>query len=388
MSIRGFFRNFLDKDKTVTVNVSYSKELEAAAIESYALSVVINLVSNLLSKCEVQTFEDEKPVRKSLWYKLNVLPNKNQSKLEFWRELWARLILAGEVLVIPWRGDLLIADGFSRDDKVVISTLFQNISRQTYSFGNLLMDEVFYYKLNDPTARFTINSILSGYAKLIAATQSAVIADNGLKGTLDVPAQARGSPTFEKDFQALMNDYFKSFFKADNAVLPLYNGMKFNPLTLQAKTVSRTTEYEALFTDAIKRVAQALGVSPALLGGDIAGIKEALDLTLTSCIDPLAQGVSAMLTARNYNDRDITGSGKYIRIDTGKIKHIDILESAPHIEKLISSGYSSIDELRAMTGLHETGESWAQQHWITKNYEKIETAAAGGEDNESTDQTI
>lgn len=349
---------------------------------------MINLVSNLLSKCEIQTFEDERPVRKSLWYKLNVLPNKNQSKLEFWRELWARLILAGEVLVIPWRGDLLIADGFSRDDKVVINTLFQNISRQTYSFGNLLMDEVFYYKLNDPTARFTINSILSGYAKLIGATQSAVIADNGLKGTLDVPAQARGSPTFEKDFQALMNDYFKSFFKADNAVLPLYNGMKFNPLTLQAKTVSRTTEYEALFTDAIKRVAQALGVSPALLGGDIAGIKEALDLTLTSCIDPLAQGMSAMLTARNYTDREITGGGKYIRIDTGKIKHIDILESAPHIEKLISSGYSNIDELRAMTGLHETGEKWAQQHWITKNYEKIETAAAGGESDENNDQTV
>ena len=387
MSIRGFFRNFLDKDKTVTVNVSYSKELEAAAIESYALSVVINLVSNLLSKCEIQTFEDRKPVRKSLWYKLNVLPNKNQTKAEFWRELWQRLILAGEVLVIPWRGDLLIADGFSREDKVVINTLFQNISRQTYSFGNLLMDEVFYYKLSDSTVRMTINSILSGYAKLIAATQSAVIADNGLKGTLDVPAQARGSPTFEKDFQALMNDYFKSFFKADNAVLPLYNGMKFNPMTLQAKTVSRTTEYEALFTDAIKRVAQALGVSPALLGGDIAGIKEALDLTLTSCIDPLAKGVSAMLTARNYTDREVT-AGKYINIDTGRIKHIDILESAPHIEKLISSGYSNIDELRALTGLHEVGTDWARQHWITKNYEKIETAAAGGEENEDNDQTV
>lgn len=386
MGIRGFFRNFLDKDKTVTVSVEYSKDIEEAAIESYALSVVINLVANLLSKCEILTYEDSKPVRKSLWYTLNVLPNRNQSKAEFWREYWQKLILCGEVLVIPKRGELFIADGFSRDDKVIISTKFSEISRQTYNFGTLLMDEVFYYKLNDPTARFTINSILGGYAKLIGATQSAVMSDAGLKGTLDVPAQARGSPTFEKDFKDLMQEYFKSFFKSDNAVLPLYNGMKFNPLQLAAKTVSRTTEYETLFSDAIKRCAQALGVAPALLGGDIAGIKEALDLTLTACIDPLAQGISAMLTARNYEQAEVIKGGKCIKIDTSTIKHIDIIELGANIDKLIASGFSSIDEVRAAAGLHELGEPWSQQHWITKNYDKVETA--GGEENENNDQTV
>ena len=55
MGIRGIFRDFLDRNKTVTVNVAYSQDIEQAAIESYALSVVINLISNLLSKCEIQT---------------------------------------------------------------------------------------------------------------------------------------------------------------------------------------------------------------------------------------------------------------------------------------------------------------------------------------------
>lgn len=381
MGIRGIFRDFLDRNKTVTVNVAYSQDIEQAAIESYALSVVINLISNLLSKCEIQTYEDGKPVKKSFWYRLNVLPNKNQSKTEFWREIWQRLILSGEVLIVPQRGELYIADGFSRDDKVIVSTKFTNIGRQTYNFGTLLMDEVFYYKLNDPTARFTINSILSGYAKLIGATQNAVIADTGLKGTLEVPQQARGSPTFEKDFNELMNDYFKTFFKSNNAVIPLFNGMKFNPTSLTAKTVSRTTEYETLFTDAIKRCAQALGVAPALLNGDIAGIKEALDLTLTACIDPLAQGMGAMLTARNYEPQEVYKNGKFVKIDTSAVKHIDIIECAENIDKLIASGYQSIDEVRKETGLHELGTDWSRKHWITKNYADI-SDPAGGDNND------
>lgn len=378
--LRSFFRDFLDRKKTIEVNADYDSGIEEASIQVFALNTVINLIANVLSSCEIRTFDGEKPVKKSLWYTLNELPNRNQTKAEFWREFWQRLMLYGEVLVIPRNGRLIIADGFTREDKVVIDTMFTGVTRDTYNFGTLFMSEVFYYKYSDTSARFVVNDVLSQYSRLISSSAKSVIADSGLKGTLEVSMQARGSPNFEEDFQKLMNEYFRRFFKNDNGVLPLFGGTKFTPLQAQNRTTSRAAEYKTLFDDALKRCAQAFGVSPALVSGDIAGIEEGLNYTLTACIDPLANGVSAMFTARNYEPEHIYSKGKYIKIDTSHIKHIDVLGMAGNIDKLISCGFSDIDEVRDMCGLYTFGEEWSRQHYITKNYDRIENV--GGDESE------
>jgi len=378
--IRTFFRSFLS-DKAVEITpADYAQDAETAAIEAYALNTVIDLVAGLLASCELRIFENGQPVKRWLWYRLNVLPNRNQTAAEFWLEVWRRLLFFGEVLIVPREptDELIIADSFTTEPYIAFDTVFSNISRDGFELGRRTMSEVYYLNRRSPRTQSALANILAGYSKLINSAADAVSNDSGTKGILNITAQAQQAQGFEERYKTLMNDYFRSWFKNKNAVLPLWGGMTFTPSqTKSTSSTSRVTEYKTLFDDAVKRVAAVYGVAPALLSGDVAGLDEALNYTFTGCIDPLAKAMSTMLTARNFDDRDIV-SGSRISADTSCIEHTGIFRIAANIDKLLSSGMYSIDELRERLGDHALGEDWSEMHYLTKNYDGIE--ATGGEE--------
>ena len=51
------------------------------------------------------------------------------------------------------------------------------------------------------------------------------------------------------------------------------------------------------------------------------------------------------------------------------------------IDKLISSGMYSVDDLLIKVGDLPKGTEWSEKHWITKNYQDI-NALEGGEQDE------
>lgn len=378
MGIKTFFRDFLDEEKTVEVNVGYGTDKQAAAVEAFALYTVIGFIADILASCEFRTYSDSKPVKNKLWHTLNILPNRNSTKAEFWQEYWQRLLLFGEALIVPRNGELIIAESFVKDEYVAFDTVFRQIQRNDFDMGALRASEVFYIKRSAGAVRTVVSSVLSGYAELIGSAADVVKNEGSNKGTLEIPALAKGKD-FEEHYRRLMEEYFKTFFKNKNAVIPLHSGMKYIPVNASKGTTSSANNYKTLFDDAVKRCAQAYGVAPALVSGDVAGIDDALKLTLTTCIDPLAEAAGAMLTARNYTAEQILDKGKYIKLDTSGIEHMNVFSLAANIDKLISDGMYSIDELRLKLGDYALGEEWSSKHYITKNYEEI--GAAGGETN-------
>ena len=67
------------------------------------------------------------------------------------------------------------------------------------------------------------------------------------------------------------------------------------------------------------------------------------------------------------------------KVCTNNLKHLDVLEMANAVDKLIASGFYSTNELREKTGEERIPEAWADKHTRTKNYETIE---GGGNSNE------
>ena len=62
---------------------------------------------------------------------------------------------------------------------------------------------------------------------------------------------------------------------------------------------------------------------------------------------------------------------------------IDILDIANAIDKLLSSGFTCINDLRILIGLDPIDEEWANQFFMTKNYAPIEellNALKGGDE--------
>ncbi len=60
------------------------------------------------------------------------------------------------------------------------------------------------------------------------------------------------------------------------------------------------------------------------------------------------------------------------------MKYFDILESSTSMDKLFSNGYSH-NEINEFIGLPRIDEEWADEHYITKNYQNAEVALEGGD---------
>ena len=140
---------------------------------------------------------------------------------------------------------------------------FTQISRGDITFNRKYkMSDVLYLRYTNSDAMQIISSIFGMYEKLISVASDKYIKAGGQKGTLEIPAAAMGDKDFEKRYTKLMNEHFGSFFKSTNAVLPLWNGMKYTAVTSDSvkKTTNEISDISKLVDDALSRAAQAYKV--------------------------------------------------------------------------------------------------------------------------------
>ena len=183
-------------------------------------------------------------------------------------------------------------------------------------------------------------------------------------------------------FDDLINEKFKKFLESDNAIVPIGEGQDLTEFS-NSKTYSNesTRDIRAMIDDVFAFTARAFGIPPALMSGDVQGVKDALDQFLTFCIDPLADMLQEEINRKTYTKEQFL-RGDYVQIDTKQIKHIDIFYASTSIDKLISSGVFCVNDILKMLGLPIIDEDWAWEHVLTKNYSPFENllkALEGGE---------
>ena len=139
-------------------------------------------------------------------------------------------------------------------------------------------------------------------------------------------------------------------------------------------TQRSTRDIRSMVDDIFAFTANAFGIPPVLLLGDVAGTQDAMNRWLTTCIDPLCDLLQEEITRKRYGFEKWK-RGNYLRIDTTTIIHFDMFANAANIEKLIGSGAYSINDVRAAAGQDEIDEDWAKKHFLTLNISTIENAA-------------
>lgn len=386
MKVMEWLRGLISGLKPGTIDIATYREdwQSKIALEAFALLSAAEMVARLLAKCEFKTYRDGKEVRGAEWVSLNVKPNKNQTSTEFWQEVVCRLLFKNEVLwIVNTDGQKIIAEDFSKKEFAVFETVFHDVERKEFVFSkSFRSSEVFYLRYNTVSKQAFVDNLFHMYESLISTASEKYHKSGGEKGVLEVAAKAKGNrKEYEETFRQLMNDYFKTYFTQRNAVLPLHEGYTYKPSTSDAakKYSNEISDINNLVDAALARAAQAYQIPPALIRGDVAGIKDAYDVLLTNCIDPLAYMISEELTGKMFTSEEIA-RGCEIVADTSCIKHIDIFDIAPNAEKLIGCGMLDIDETREKAGLHPTGAEWAKEHYLSLNYQRIEDAVKGGEE--------
>ena len=390
-----FFRGIFKKDFMDTpvdfasYRSSVSEDETYVAIQAHALFTVIDLIATLLSKCDFKVYKNGEEYRKQMYDILNFQPNRNQNAVEFKKEIFTKLLYRKEVLVVQKKDQLLIADTYNCEERVLKDYLFTEVSRQDFTFNNAFsMRDVIFLKYGNVNIDKFMDNIFDFYTKLMATAAKKYMRSAEEKGILKVSARAQGDPSYEDTFKELMNEYFKEYFGKGNSVLPLFEGYEYAPGTAEStkKYSNEITDVCTIFEQALIRAAQAYKVPPSLVRGDVASINDAYNVMLTNCIDPIAELVSRELTIKLFSQEERI-KGCSIEVDTTSVKHTDLFDIASGADKLIASGATSINEVRHHAGLKEIDEEFADIHYITKNYQTADMAANGEEDSNNANNS-
>ncbi len=371
--------NFNLDDKDID---EYSLLVFDIYIREMAFWSAVNLVANAISKCEFKTFVNNNEVKDREYYLWNVEPNRNQNSSRFLNKLIAKLYRNNEALIVEVNGQLLVADNFIRKPYALYDDVFSQVQIEEFTFDRTFtQSEVLYYQLNEENIRKLVNGLYESYSKLITYSMKAYQRSKGTKGIFKYDTIPAAGTEERKAFDALINEKIKKWMESDNAALPLGRGQEWKELEHKTYSSETTRDIRAQIDDIFDFTARAFSIPPALLRGDVQDTSKAIDQLLTFCIDPLVDMIQEEIN-RKRNGYAGFSQGTYLKIDTKCIKHVDLLSVATAIDKLIGSGAFCINDIRKAVGDEPINEAWANQHFITKNYETVEnalTALEGGE---------
>lgn len=351
--------------------IVYYKELAMHIAKSY--------IANAISKCEFLCYENGKEVHNELYYALNVSPNPNQNSSQFLNKLVNTLYDKNEVLVVPRKSNLYIADSFVIEKVALRDNVFSNICIEDSAIGrSYKASDVFYFKLDDQSVRRLVDGIYGSYDQLMTCAIAAYKRSNGQKYKLVMESMKAGDKDFAERFNTVIKSQLQEFVSSDSAVYPQFRGTDLQPISGGGNASS--SDVIALRKEMFDMVAQALRIPLPMMYGNITNMNEIVKVFLSFCIDPLADMLSEELT-RKTNTFSTWNNGKNCVVcDTSRINHIDILDVADKADKLISSGVGSIDDVRKIIGWRELETEFSTKHWITKNYSDA-TEALNGEVN-------
>ena len=360
------------KNNKVPITCASMDILGEIYIRELAFNLVVNKIANAISKCQMNIYTDKKRDRNEEWYRWNVSPNPNQSAPVFWTKLIYQLYDNNEALIIPINGNLYVADSFIVNKQYAFYDYrFESIQIDDFSLSRAFrQNEVFYFQLNNKKMVTYLNGTMTLYTGLIKAAYSSYMASNGNKGFLKISQFAEQEDDFQEYFNQLVNEDFKKFFESSNAVMPLYEGYEYESLG-NTGTQTNTRDIKSLIDDVIQTTANAFNMPTSIAIGNVQDTSKAIDEFLTFCIDPLIRILEAEITRKSFTQSQVI-NGSYVKFDTTAIKHIDLLDVATAIDKLISSGCFTINDIRKTIGADEIDEPWANQFFMTKNYSTIE----------------
>ena len=318
-------------------------------------------------------------VKKEDYYLLNIAPNKNENASLFWHKVIRKMIRNPKgALVVELRGELHCAEDFSiKEERPVLGNLYDGVVLD----GNLQLqkifraEEVFLFKMEDENVKALIDGLYEEYDKLLQTAARAFRDTNGRKFKFKVNGTKQGDEEFNEEFKTVISKEIKAYMENEYATYVEYDGEVLEEQTEKQRVNS--DDVIKLRKDVFEIVGQAIKIPQSLMTGNVTSVKDVMDVFLTFAVDPWADTIAEVLNKRATVWEYMKGN--YYKVDTGKIKHRDIFDLAPNVEKLVGSSVLNPDEVREELDRQPLETEWSQTYYMTKNIAKTEDVAEGVE---------
>lgn len=370
MNANDFFLRAFGKKATLNIKTQIEEQFTEVFFKELATACAINMIANTVAKCEIRTFINGLPEKREEYFLWNYEPNQNENSSDMIQKFITNLCYDNEALIVEVNGKLYVADNFTRKKYAFYDDVFTNIVIGDITLQkSFAASDVIYMQLNNMDARQRLEGSYTSYGKTVAQAVRTVLRTGGQKGILDIDAATSAQPDFQAQLQELMDERFKPFFEANNAVLPLTNGYTYTDVTKNSQSMPTPADLNERINYEFEMAGRAYRIPKALVLGDVSDVEKITKNFLTFAIDPICEKFGEELTRKRYGAKQFA-RGNYIDVNTNCIQHIDIFEQATNSDKLISCGLYCIDELRVKLGDTALNEEWSKRHYITKNYEE------------------
>lgn len=385
MGLREWVRGFFGSGKTLTLDSNCYELALDYFYKKLAVDSCIDLIANALTRCEFQAFEKGKEKRGENHYLLNVQPNQNQNASEFMHSLVNHLVNRNECLVIMQNKQLYIADSFNVKKFALKENIYNDITIDDFTFDKSFNEsEVFHFKLNDRNIMQVIDGMYSSFGKLLASSIDYYKRKNNKRLLIKGDFLRAQDPETQAAIDEMFEGQLKSWFNADKvgSAFQLQDGYVIEDMSDSKNGVSNNStsrDVSDLISDIFNYVAIAFHVPIGILKGDVADIEKQMDSFLAFCINPIAELIQDEFNRKMYTKEEYI-QRTYLKIDTTKIKVVDITKLATALDKLFAIGGLSINDILIILGREPLEEEWANKRFVTKNYQEADSLE-GGENN-------
>lgn len=360
----------------------YEDLTEKIQMKQLAIQTCVNLIAKSISQSEFKIMQKENSIKDSAYYRLNVRPNKNMSSSFFWQTVVHKLIHDNECLIIQTdTEDLLIADSFSKNEFALFEDTFSEVVVGGFEFKRTFKrSDVIYIPFNNDALMDAVDGLYRDYGELFARIMDFQKRKGQIRGIVNVEnITDKGDKSTER-IQNYINKVFKSFRDNSVSIIPQQKGFDYKEIGAN-QPVASVDEINKVTDGFLNQVAKALGIPIALLIGEMADVEKQTKNLMIFCINPLLKKITDELTGVFFTEEEYLQEG--LKIVAGGLSYNNIFDVAASVDKLLSSGTFTINQIREKLGEEPSVNPMCDKHFITKNYQTLEeNEASKGGDNE------
>lgn len=349
-------------------------------MKKLAIDTCAGFLARTIGQSEFRIRNDGKYIKDELYYRLNVRPNINQTASTFWQDIVYKLIYDNEALVVQAdNGDLLVADSFTHKKYAVYEDLFSDVTVRDFTFNRTFkQSEVLHLKYANEKLSPLIDSLYKDYGELFGRILDAQKRKNQIRSTVNIDAVTSKSVEGMAQVQSFIDRMYTAFGEKDIAVVPQTPGFEYKEhFSGGGNGVLSVEEINKVTGGFFDQVAQALNIPLALIRGDMADVEKVTKNYLLYTVKPMLKKFSDETNAKFIDKQDFL-NGHSIEIQS--ISYESVFDLAQAVDKLVSSMVYTPNEVRTKMGDEPSKDPRLDKHYITKNYQGVDTVE-GGENN-------
>ncbi|HDH4273213.1 TPA: phage portal protein [Staphylococcus aureus] len=354
--------------------VSASKKTH---IKRLAINSCIELIAKTVSQVEFKIKDNNKYTKDSMYYKLNVKPNINESATQFWQKAIYKLLYDNELLIIQNDSeDLLVADSYQVTEYAHVPNIYSQVRIGDFEYTRTFnSNDVIHIKYNNENSESILNELYGDYGDLFARFIEFQMRKSQVRSIVKIDSKWGNDKERRAKVNKFIQDIYQNFKDKSFAIVPEQEGIQYKEQTL-SQAANSVDDVDKVGKQFLNNCAIKFGIPVQLLTGDIAEVDQNMKRFIKMTIKPLLQLIVTELNAKLFDEKQYLNDSKIIA-NTLPITFDSIFDMANQIDKLVASSVFVGNEISRELGYEESKDELMNEHLVTKNYQTLKQLREG-----------